>query len=82
MLSSVEAIEVHIAGLRVDVERLPEEIGTPQLLAVTVAACRLVDDDGAVVLQQPRTTNGLRTRSDRHLLIIEFRSATTRACAI
>ena len=35
---AVEAIEVHIAGLRADGERVPEEIGTLQLLAVTVAA--------------------------------------------
>ncbi len=35
---AVEAIEVHTAGLRADGEPVPEEIGTPQLLAVTVAA--------------------------------------------
>ncbi|HUZ20272.1 MAG TPA: type II toxin-antitoxin system HicB family antitoxin [Acidimicrobiales bacterium] len=35
---AVEAIEVHIAGLRADGESVPEEVGTPQLLAVTVAA--------------------------------------------
>jgi len=35
---AVEAIEVHIAGLRADGEPVPEEIGTPQLLAVTIAA--------------------------------------------
>ena len=35
---AVEAIEVHIAGLRADGEPVPEEVGTPQLLAVTVAA--------------------------------------------
>lgn len=35
---AVEAIEVHIAGLRADGEPVPEEIGVPQLLAVTVAA--------------------------------------------
>jgi len=35
---AVEAIEVHIAGLRADGEEVPEEVGTPQLLAVTVAA--------------------------------------------
>ena len=35
---AVEAIEVHIAGLRADGEVVPEEVGTPQLLAVTVAA--------------------------------------------
>ena len=33
-----EAIEVHIAGLRADGEPVPEEIGAPQLLTVTVAA--------------------------------------------
>jgi hypothetical protein len=31
-------IEVHIAGLRADGEPVPEEVGAPQLLAVTVAA--------------------------------------------
>ena len=35
---AVEAIEVHIAGLRADGELVPEEVGAPQLLAVTVAA--------------------------------------------
>lgn len=35
---AVEAIEVHIAGLDADGEVVPEELGTPQLLAVTVAA--------------------------------------------
>lgn len=35
---AVEAIEVHIAGLRADGEAVPEEAGVPQLLAVTVAA--------------------------------------------
>jgi predicted RNase H-like HicB family nuclease len=35
---AVEAIEVHIAGLLADGELVPEEIGAPQLLAVTVAA--------------------------------------------
>ncbi len=35
---AVEAIEVHIAGLQADGEPVPEEAGTPQLLAVTVAA--------------------------------------------
>ena len=35
---AVEAIEVHISGLRADGEPVPEEIGRPQLLAVTVAA--------------------------------------------
>ena len=35
---AVEAIEVHIAGLLADGEPVPEQVGTPQLLAVTVAA--------------------------------------------
>jgi antitoxin HicB len=35
---AVEAIEVHIAGLQADGEPVPEEVGSPQLLAVTVAA--------------------------------------------
>ncbi len=35
---AVEAIEVHIAGLQADGEPVPEEVGPPQLLAVTVAA--------------------------------------------
>ena len=35
---AVEAIELHIAGLRADGEVVPEEVGAPQLLAVTVAA--------------------------------------------
>ena len=35
---AAEAIEVHIAGLRGDGEPIPEEVGTPQLLTVTVAA--------------------------------------------
>ena len=35
---AVEAIEVHISGLQADGEPGPEEIGTPQLVAVTVAA--------------------------------------------
>ena len=35
---AVEAIEVHIAGLRADGQPVPEEVGTPQLLADTVAA--------------------------------------------
>jgi predicted RNase H-like HicB family nuclease len=34
----VEAIEGHIAGLQADGEPVPEEVGSPQLLAVTVAA--------------------------------------------
>ena len=35
---AVEAIEVHIAGLEADGEAIPEEVGEPQLLTVTVAA--------------------------------------------
>ena len=35
---AVDAIEVHIAGLQADGEPVPDEVGTPQLLAVTVAA--------------------------------------------
>jgi predicted RNase H-like HicB family nuclease len=35
---AVEAIWVHIAGLRADGEPVPQEVGAPQLLAVTVAA--------------------------------------------
>jgi predicted RNase H-like HicB family nuclease len=35
---AVEAIGVHIAGLEADGEPVPEKVGTPQLLAVTVAA--------------------------------------------
>jgi predicted RNase H-like HicB family nuclease len=35
---AAEAIEVHIAGLIADGESVPEELGTPQLLTVTVAA--------------------------------------------
>ena len=35
---AVEAIGVHIAGLRANGEAIPEEVGTSQLLAVTVAA--------------------------------------------
>jgi antitoxin HicB len=35
---AAQAIEVHIAGLEADGEVVPEEFGTPQLLAVTVAA--------------------------------------------
>lgn len=35
---AVEAIEVHIAGLLADSQPVPEEVGVPQLLAVTVAA--------------------------------------------
>jgi antitoxin HicB len=33
-----EAIEVHIAGLQADGEPVPEEVGAPQLMAITVAA--------------------------------------------
>jgi predicted RNase H-like HicB family nuclease len=35
---AAEAIEVHIAGLIADGEPIPEELGKPQLLTVTVAA--------------------------------------------
>ena len=35
---AVEAIEVHIAGLLADGEPVPEEVASPQLLSVTVAA--------------------------------------------
>ena len=35
---AVEAVEVHMAGLRADGVPVPEEIGQPQLLAVTVKA--------------------------------------------
>jgi predicted RNase H-like HicB family nuclease len=35
---AAEAIEVHIAGLLADGEPIPEEVGAPQLLSVTVAA--------------------------------------------
>lgn len=35
---AAEAIEVHIAGLQADGEDVPEEVGAPQLLTVTVAA--------------------------------------------
>ena len=35
---AVEAIEVHIAGLQADGEQVPEELGTPHVLSVTVAA--------------------------------------------
>jgi antitoxin HicB len=35
---AAEAIEVHIAGLRADGEHVPEELGVPKLLTVTVAA--------------------------------------------
>jgi predicted RNase H-like HicB family nuclease len=35
---AIEAIGVHIAGLQADGEPVPEEVGAPQLLAVTVAA--------------------------------------------
>jgi predicted RNase H-like HicB family nuclease len=35
---AAEAIEVHIAGLQADAEPVPEEVASPQLLAVTVVA--------------------------------------------
>jgi predicted RNase H-like HicB family nuclease len=35
---AVEAIEVHIAGLIANGEPVPEEVGAPRLLSVTVAA--------------------------------------------
>lgn len=35
---AAEAIEVHIAGLLADGEPVPEEVGKPQVLTVTVAA--------------------------------------------
>ncbi len=35
---AVEAIEAHIAGLQADGEPVRDEVGAPQLLAVTVAA--------------------------------------------
>jgi predicted RNase H-like HicB family nuclease len=35
---AVEAIETHIAGLLADGEEVPEEVGVPSLLTVTVAA--------------------------------------------
>ena len=35
---AAEAIEVHIAGLVADGEKVPREAGKPQLLSVTVAA--------------------------------------------
>ena len=35
---AAEAIAVHIAGLQADGEAVPEEVASPQLLAVTVAA--------------------------------------------
>ena len=35
---AIEAIGVHLAGLRADGKPIPEEIAAPQLLAVTVAA--------------------------------------------
>ena len=35
---AIEAIEVHIAGLVADGEPVPQEVGAPQLLTVTVAA--------------------------------------------
>jgi antitoxin HicB len=35
---AAEAIGVHIAGLQADGEPVPEEVGAPQLMAITVAA--------------------------------------------
>jgi predicted RNase H-like HicB family nuclease len=35
---AAEAIAVHLAGLEADGEPIPDEVGTPQLLTVTVAA--------------------------------------------
>lgn len=35
---AAEAIAVHIAGLQADGEPIPEEVETPRLLTVTVAA--------------------------------------------
>lgn len=35
---AVEAIQVHVAGLQADAEPVPQEVGTPQLLEVLVAA--------------------------------------------
>lgn len=35
---AAETIAVHIAGLQADGEPIPDEVGTPQLLRVTVAA--------------------------------------------
>lgn len=35
---AAEAIEVHIAGVIADGEPIPEEVGAPQLMTVTVAA--------------------------------------------
>ncbi len=35
---AAEAIAVHIAGLEADGEPVPDEVGAPQLLRVTVAA--------------------------------------------
>ena len=35
---AAEAIEAHISGLQADGEAVPEEVETPQLLTVTVAA--------------------------------------------
>ncbi len=35
---AIEAIAVHIAGLQADGEPIPDEVGSPQLLTVTVAA--------------------------------------------
>ena len=35
---AMEAIAVHIAGLEADGQPVPDEVGAPQLLTVTVAA--------------------------------------------
>lgn len=35
---AAEAIALHIAGLEADGEPVPEEVGAPQLLSITVAA--------------------------------------------
>jgi predicted RNase H-like HicB family nuclease len=35
---ALEAIEVYVADLRADGEPVPDEVGIPRLLAVTVAA--------------------------------------------
>ncbi len=35
---ATEAIEVHLAGLEADGEPIPQEVGEPHLLTITVAA--------------------------------------------
>jgi predicted RNase H-like HicB family nuclease len=35
---AAEAIEVHLAGLEADGEPIPQEVGEPHLLTITVAA--------------------------------------------